>query len=98
VSRWQTSPPAREARWLGYIIQRPESHSVHHGKGIHRYNYSDLPLWDMLFGTFRNPAEFQPEHGFYKGASARIPEMLVFQDVTSPRTENRDDNAISTQA
>jgi sterol desaturase/sphingolipid hydroxylase (fatty acid hydroxylase superfamily) len=85
-------------RWLGYIIQRPESHSVHHGKGIHRYNYSDLPLWDMLFGTFRNPAEFQPEHGFYKGASARIPEMLIFQDVTSPRTENCDDNPISTQA
>lgn len=25
--------------WLGYIIQRPESHSVHHAKGIHAYNY-----------------------------------------------------------
>ena len=82
-------------RWLGYIVQRPESHSVHHGKGIHRYNYSDLPVWDMVFGTFRNPRDFQPEHGFYKGASARIPEMLAFQDVTSPKQENRDDNAIA---
>ena len=74
-------------RWLGYIIQRPESHSIHHGKSIHRYNYSDLPLWDMVFGTFRNPEGFQPEHGFYPGASARIPEMLAFQDVTSPKQE-----------
>ena len=75
----------RTPRWLGYIIQRPESHSVHHGRNIHRYNYSDLPLWDMVFGTFRNPEHFQPEQGFYKGASARIVEMLAFQDVSRPK-------------
>ena len=75
-------------QWLGYIIQRPESHSVHHAKGIHRYNYSDLPLWDIVFGTFRNPKEFQTEHGFYQGASSRIPEMLTFQDVTAPQGES----------
>ena len=74
----------RTPRSLGYIIQRPESHSVHHARGIHRYNYSDLPLWDIVFGTFRNPEEFQPEHGFYDGASERIPEMLAFRDVASP--------------
>lgn len=75
----------RTPRWLGYIIQRPESHSVHHGRGIHRYNYSDLPLWDIVFGTFRNPEGFQAEHGFYAGASGRIPEMLAFRDVAEPR-------------
>jgi len=71
-------------RWLGYLIQRPESHSVHHGRGIHRFNYSDLPLWDMVFGTFRNPEHFLQEQGFYAGASARVGEMLLFRDVTSP--------------
>ena len=76
----------RTPRWLGYIIQRPESHSVHHGRGIHRYNYSDLPLWDIIFGTFRNPQGFQAEHGFYKGASARIPEMLAFRDVSTDKS------------
>jgi sterol desaturase/sphingolipid hydroxylase (fatty acid hydroxylase superfamily) len=76
-------------RWIGYLIQRPESHSLHHGKGIHRYNYSDLPLWDMIFGTFRNPESFQQTHGFYPGASERIGEMLIGRDVTSPpRAEN----------
>ncbi len=76
-------------RWLGYLIQRPESHSLHHGRGIHRYNYSDLPLWDIVFGTFRNPKDFQPEHGFYDGASERIPEMLAFRDVSEPRPAAR---------
>lgn len=77
---WQVRTP----RWLGYLIQRPESHSMHHGRGIHRYNYSDLPLWDLLFGTFRNPDRFQRHHGFYDGASARIGDMLVSRDVTIP--------------
>ena len=75
----------RTPRWLGYIIQRPESHSVHHGRGVHRYNYADLPLWDIVFGTFRNPEGFQREQGFYPGASERIPEMLAFRDVSTPR-------------
>lgn len=64
----------RTPRWLGYIVQRPESRRVHHGRGIHQYNYSDLPLFDILFGTFRNPAEFVTESGFYDGASAKVPQ------------------------
>ena len=45
----------RTPRWLGYLVQRPEMHVVHHARGVHRYNYADLPFLDMLFGTFRNP-------------------------------------------
>ena len=75
----------RTPRWLGWVIQRPESHGVHHARGVHRWNYSDLPLWDLVFGTFRNPARFEGEAGFYRGASARIPEMLVGRDVSRPR-------------
>jgi sterol desaturase/sphingolipid hydroxylase (fatty acid hydroxylase superfamily) len=74
----------RTPRWVGYVIQRPESHSLHHARGVHRYNYSDLPLWDMLFGTFRNPAEMEPEVGFYRGASDRLLSMLIGRDVSSP--------------
>lgn len=71
----------RTPQWLGYIVQRPESHSVHHARGIHQYNYSDLPLFDILFGTFRNPKEFASEAGFYDGASAKLPQMLAFKDI-----------------
>jgi sterol desaturase/sphingolipid hydroxylase (fatty acid hydroxylase superfamily) len=77
----------RTPRWLGYIIQRPESHGVHHERGVHRYNYADLPLWDMVFGTFRNPATWDEETGFYEGGSARIAEMVIGRDVSEPPRE-----------
>lgn len=71
-------------RWIGYLIQRPESHNVHHGKGIHQYNYSDLPIFDILFGTFYNPKAYENETGFYHGASNKILAMLTFRDVSKP--------------
>ena len=72
----------RTPRWLGYFVQRPESHSIHHQRGVHAHNYSDLPLFDIVFGTFRNPRSFALEQGFWQGASARVPQMLAFRDVT----------------
>lgn len=74
-------------RWLGYIIQRPESHTIHHGKGLHAYNYADLPLFDIIFGTFNNPEGYEMETGFYEGASARVGDMLIFRHVHEPVTE-----------
>jgi len=71
--------------WLGYLIQRPESHHIHHQRGVHRYNYADVPLIDMVFGTFRNPRTLEDsECGFYRGASARLLEMLIGRDVSKP--------------
>jgi sterol desaturase/sphingolipid hydroxylase (fatty acid hydroxylase superfamily) len=71
--------------WMGYIVQRPESHSIHHGRGIHKYNYADLPLIDMMFGTFRKPKQHEiPQTGFYEGASKRVTDMLLFKDVSQP--------------
>lgn len=74
-------------RWMGYLIQRPESHAIHHARGIHKHNYSDLPVYDMLFGTFYNPGKYEHEAGFYHGASGRIADMLLFRDVTKPKPE-----------
>ena len=68
-------------QWLGYIIQRPEQHAVHHSRGVHAYNYSDFPVYDLIFGTFNNPKDFQGEYGFYDGASARVMDMMLFKDV-----------------
>jgi hypothetical protein len=50
----------RTPRWLGYLIQRPESHGVHYGRGIHRCNYSDLARQETPVAA-----------GFYRGAAAR---------------------------
>jgi sterol desaturase/sphingolipid hydroxylase (fatty acid hydroxylase superfamily) len=77
----------RTPRWLGYLIQRPESHSIHHQRGIHAFNYGDIALWDIVFGTFRNPETFEAQAGYYDGASRRVAAMLLGRDVTSGATD-----------
>lgn len=68
---WNVETP----RWLGRWIQRPEMHCEHHRAGAHRNNYADLPLWDMLFGTYHNPEAFDGRCGF--GADEhRVGDML----------------------
>ncbi|MFZ9596452.1 MAG: sterol desaturase family protein [Bdellovibrionia bacterium] len=73
----------RTPLWMGYLFQRPESHSLHHARGIHAHNYSDLPVFDILFRTFQNPREFSEKTGFYDGASSRIGDMILFRDINS---------------
>lgn len=73
-------------RWLGYLVQRPESHSHHHARGVHRNNYADLPIFDLIFGTFHNPEHFTQATGYYDGASERVLDMLACKDVSRPST------------
>jgi sterol desaturase/sphingolipid hydroxylase (fatty acid hydroxylase superfamily) len=68
--------------WLGYLVQRPEAHAIHHAKGIHAYNYAGITLFDILFGTFKNPKNYEHESGFYQGASSKIKDMLLFRDIS----------------
>lgn len=69
---WNISTPHA----LGYFIQRPESHRLHHKRGVHRFNYSDLPIWDMLFGTFDNPRVCPKEVGFDLEQELSLMKML----------------------
>ena len=78
----------RTPRWLGYLVQRPESHSYHHARGVHDGNFCDLPLIDLLFGTLHNPRGFLPRQGFWDGASSRVLDMLVLRDVTRPPADS----------
>jgi sterol desaturase/sphingolipid hydroxylase (fatty acid hydroxylase superfamily) len=71
----------RTPRWLGWFVERPEMHSWHHARGLHRHNYSELPVFDLLFGTFHNPREFAPRTGFHEGGSSRVIEMVMGRDV-----------------
>ncbi|MFZ5471808.1 MAG: sterol desaturase family protein [Myxococcota bacterium] len=78
----------RTPRWLGYVIQRPESHCVHHQEGLHAFNYGDLPVFDIVFGTFRNPEHFDGTCGFGAHNEGRLVEMLAGIDVSrTPRSE-----------
>lgn len=70
----------RTPRWLGYIIQRPESHCVHHQLNVHAFNYGNLAIWDIVFGTFKNPETFEGRVGFAERAS--FWKMFVGKDVS----------------
>lgn len=74
---WNIGTP----RALGYLVQRPESHCAHHEREVHGRNFSDLPLWDIVFGTFHNPPAFSGQVGFGREAGGRVARMLLMQDV-----------------
>jgi sterol desaturase/sphingolipid hydroxylase (fatty acid hydroxylase superfamily) len=80
IYHWNIATP----HWLGYLFQRPESHCVHHQRGRHRNNFSDLPLWDILFGTFENPRVAPPGCGFGPAAEERWLPMLLGRVLARP--------------
>jgi len=68
-------------RWVGLFFQRPEMHRIHHEHGRHRNNYGDITWWDMLFGTYENPARFTASCGFDAVREQRLGDMLRWRDV-----------------
>ena len=70
----------RTPHWLGYFLQRPEHHSIHHELDVHRFNYGDITWWDRLFGTFREADDFARECGFPDQHEKRLARMLAFRD------------------
>ena len=73
----------RTPSWIGRIVMRPEAHGLHHERGIHAYNYASFPIWDMLFGTFRNPGRWKESCGFSDGAERRLFDLVRGKDVAA---------------
>lgn len=71
----------RTPQWLGYLVTRPESHSVHHERGHHASNYGDIPIFDILLGTFRNPKSWEGQAGFFEGSSKQVGPMLIGREI-----------------
>jgi sterol desaturase/sphingolipid hydroxylase (fatty acid hydroxylase superfamily) len=86
IYHWNICTP----HWLGYVIQRPESHCVHHERDRHTYNYSDLPLWDMLFGTFKNPRSTSFLCGFSGNKELEVAAMLRGRDISTERSNENE--------
>ena len=70
-------------QWLGYIFQRPEMHRIHHEYNKHSNNYGDFVFWDMIFGTYKNPKEFNGSCGFDTDKELQLMDMIKFKDVHS---------------
>ena len=75
---WNVKTP----HWIGYLVQRPESHCVHHQQNVHGYNFGDLPVFDWMFGTLQNPREWDSTCGFGGDEEHRLREMLIGRDIT----------------
>ena len=71
----------RTPRWTGYFIQRPEAHMYHHERDVHARNFGDMPAWDRLFGTYREPSAAAVELGFAEGRARRVMAMVACIDV-----------------
>lgn len=96
VMAWFGHTNVRTPRWLGFLVARPESHALHHGRGVHRMNYADLPLIDMIFGTFENPASAPAQVGFWDGASEQTSALLLGRDIASPPIDHQPAASIRT--
>lgn len=73
----------RVPRWIGYIIQTPQMHRMHHEYKKHRSNYCDIVWFDMLFGTYYNPREQEicDKCSFDEDKEIKFKDMLIFRDV-----------------
>jgi len=72
----------RTPRWMGWLLQRPEAHCAHHEEGA-TVNYSDLPLWDWMFGTLDNPRRTEFACGIPD--EDQLLPMLAGVDLRAPR-------------
>ena len=69
--------------FIGYFIQRPEMHRIHHERGKHYNNFADLPIFDIIFGTFENPKTYNGKCGFKNDRENKLLSMLIFKNVNN---------------
>ncbi len=62
---------------------------LHHQRDIHSRNFGDMPVWDMLFGTYANPRRADVPVGFEPDRSRRVLAMLACVDVNAASGRER---------
>ena len=47
----------RLPRWFHYIVRTADVHRIHHSdeRKLQNSNFGGLPIWDVIFGTYRHP-------------------------------------------
>jgi hypothetical protein len=70
-ARWRPGRPGRR------IPAAMGWRCAHHQRGHHADSLSDLPLRDLLFGTFEYPHMAPTKCGFTAEAERRLPALLL---------------------
>lgn len=68
-------------RWLRHIVLTPDFHHWHHAADpeAHHSNYSTLlPVWDLIFGTFRMPETGPTRYGVSAPVPVTIGRQLLW--------------------
>jgi sterol desaturase/sphingolipid hydroxylase (fatty acid hydroxylase superfamily) len=81
--------------WLGWFVQRPEMHFIHHQTDVQSFNFSDISIWDMLFGTYRNPRYWHGKCGFSTKEEMELGKMMAGVDVSTPPNPKNIDRLIA---
>lgn len=71
----------RVPRAVGYVFQTPEMHRLHHKRGHHAHNYSDIVWWDMIFGTYLNPVTDIDDCGFDDTTEKKVVPLLLGREI-----------------
>ena len=58
-----------------------EMHRIRYQLGRHMNNYGEITWWDMLFGTYENPAEWVHHCGFDDDREQQLLKVLAYNDV-----------------
>ncbi len=88
----------RTPRWIGFFLQRPEMHRIHHQRGKHYNNFADLPIWDMLFGTYENPPTVTTPCGFRRERELSFVKMLAFDDVNPESSDTKKISSVTKES
>ena len=75
----------RTPHWLGIPGAAPRVASCPPSIPASHQNFADLPIWDWLFGTFKNPRGSAGRCGFDAWREERFEDMLAFRDVQCGR-------------
>lgn len=81
--------------WLDRVLVTPQVHRIHHSVGPEHYNtnFADaLPIFDMLFGTYRGPAkdEFPSPRSFW---SVQFGPLWAVVKMLSPKRPSQQTEA-----
>ena len=70
----------RTPRWFGYFLYRPEDHRLHHSSV--NTNFGLIPLWDWIFGTYRECSAQVEAVGFPEEGQAQFWKIFFFRRVS----------------